>query len=67
MKVSKIGIASFLLGLILVLGTWWFGFYNGVAGMAVKSLIAAIVVTIQGGLILFGLFLLFIGLLMLLI
>ncbi|MBI5228875.1 hypothetical protein HY991_02105 [Candidatus Micrarchaeota archaeon] len=67
MRVSKIGLASLLLGLTLVLGTWWFGFYNGVQGMFTKSIISAVVVTIQGGLILLGLFILFIGLLMLVI
>jgi hypothetical protein len=60
MAISKPGIASLLIGLLVVAGSWYFWFQSaGIWAMAVAI--------VQGGLILFGLFMALIGILMLVI
>ncbi|MFH1750354.1 MAG: hypothetical protein ABH863_01610 [Candidatus Micrarchaeota archaeon] len=60
MAISKPGIASLLLGILLLLGSWYFWFQ----GAGIWQLL---VVILQGGLMLFGLFMVLIGVLMLII
>ena len=55
---SKTGIASLVLGLAILLGTYLYSFAG--AGLWIM-----LVVTVQGAVVLLGLFLMFIGLLML--
>ncbi len=63
MKVDKFGVGSLVVGILLVLGILHFFFMEG--GWSMPGLVAALVVTIQGGLILLGVFLVVIGLLLL--
>ncbi|MBU1197803.1 hypothetical protein KJ765_04820 [Candidatus Micrarchaeota archaeon] len=58
--VSKTGIASLILGLFIVVGVWFAAFQN-------VSVWAFVLVAVEGGLVILGLFLMFIGLLMLLL
>lgn len=62
MAISKPGLVSLILGLLILGGTWAFGFSMSIAG-----LIAMVQITITGAIILLGLFLAFIGILMLII
>lgn len=55
---SKTGIAALLLGLVILLGTYFYAFAS--AGLWIMFIVA-----VQGAVILLGLFLVFIGLLML--
>ncbi len=55
---SKTGIASLILGLAVLLGTYFYAFAS--AGPWIM-----LIVTVQGAVVLLGLFLVFIGLLML--
>lgn len=66
MRVSKVGIASLLIGLVLLLGIWYALFYSPSGGV-VDSVISAIVVIVEGGLMLLGILLIVIGILMLVI
>jgi hypothetical protein len=60
MAISKPGIVSLILGILLVVGVWYFGFQN-------LGIMALIITTIAGGIVLLGLFLMLIGILMLII
>ncbi|HLC47473.1 MAG TPA: hypothetical protein VJI13_00205 [Candidatus Norongarragalinales archaeon] len=60
MAISKPGIISLLVGLLVLFASWYLGFQaSGLAQM--------LIVTVQGGAILFGLFMMLIGILMLVI
>ncbi|MBI1973428.1 hypothetical protein HYS54_01315 [Candidatus Micrarchaeota archaeon] len=65
MKVDKFGLASLVGGIALVLIVLHFGFMSGPAGWSTAGLVAAIVTTILGGLILAGILFFFIGLFLL--
>ncbi len=60
MAFSKTGLASVLLGLLILAGVWFYAFQS-------SGLWVMLLVTVQGGVVLLGLFLVFIGLLMLLL
>ena len=63
MTFDKFGVGSLIIGLLIFLGVLQFGFMN--SGWTVAGLISAIVVTIEGGLILLGILLMVIGVLLL--
>lgn len=63
MKIDKFGVGSLVAGILIVLGMLHFFFMKPEWGMT--GLVQAIIVTVQGGLILLGLFLAVIGVLLL--
>jgi len=60
--VSKAGLASLAIGLIVMFLVWYLAFFNG---QVVASLVSLAVTAVLGGVFLFGLFLFVIGLLIL--
>lgn len=64
MKIDKFGIGSLVIGILMTLGMLHF-FFMQEEGWGMAGLISAIIVTIQGGVILLGLFLIVIGALLL--
>ena len=58
--VDKYGLGMLLLGILILLGMFYFVF-----GLSVPGLVNAIIVTIEGGLILLSLLLIFMGLVLL--
>lgn len=68
MRMDKFGIGSLLLGIVLLLAMLQFVFMTPeVGGWSATGLVNAIVVTLEGGLILLGLILVAMGLLLLLL
>ncbi len=65
MKIDKFGVGSLVVGILIVLGMLHFFFMQPEGSWGVPGLINAIIVTVQGGVILLGLFLVVIGLLLL--
>ncbi len=63
MKIDKFGIGSLVVGVLIVLGMLQFFFMD--KGWNMAGLIDAVIVTVQGGVILLGLFLVVIGILLL--
>jgi len=63
MKVDKFGVGSLIIGALIVIGMLHFFFMD--KGWNVAGLMDALVVTIQGGIILIGIFLFVIGVLLL--
>lgn len=63
MKIDKFGLGSLIVGILIVFGMLQFFFME--EGWSTAGLIAAIMVTVQGGLILLGVFLVVIGVLLL--
>ncbi len=59
MSISKPGLASLIIGLLMVGGVWYLAFPAAITEM--------IIATILGGIVLLGLFLILIGILMLII
>jgi hypothetical protein len=66
MRMDKFGIGSLIIGVALVLGMLQFVFMPA-QGWTVGGLVQAIIVAIEGGIILLGLFLALVGLLLLLL
>lgn len=67
MEINKVGLGSLVIGLLIVLGMWYFIFYPQAPTNVLQAIINAVVVTLQGGIILFGLLLFVLGVLMLVI
>ncbi|GEM_PF-2073075 len=65
MTFDKFGTGALLLGLLLMLGVLHFAFMVPAGGWGVTGLINAVVAVVEGGLILFGLLLMIIGILLL--
>lgn len=63
--VSKIGVTSLLIGLILFFGMWYFIPFQGGAVPLIQSFVNALIIMIEGGLMILGLFLIIVGILML--
>ncbi len=63
MEIDKFGLGSLLAGILIIVGMLHFFFMGKTWTM--EGLIAAIIVTIQGGIILLGIFLFVIGILLL--
>ena len=64
MRIDKFGLGSLILGIVLFFGALHFGFLAN-AGWNLNALAAAAGTIILSGFVLFGLFLIFIGLLLL--
>lgn len=60
MAVSKPGIVSLLIGLLVIIASWYFWFQS-------TGIWQMLILTIQGGIVIFGLFMVLIGFLMLII
>ncbi|MFH0971329.1 MAG: hypothetical protein V1835_02060 [Candidatus Micrarchaeota archaeon] len=60
MAISKPGLVSLILGILIVAAAYWLGFQN-------SGIFAMLITTMQGGIILLGLFLMLIGFLMVII
>ncbi|NYZ77879.1 hypothetical protein H0N96_00565 [Candidatus Micrarchaeota archaeon] len=67
MGVSKAGIGSLLIGLVLLLLVWFFAFAPPHSGSISAGLISLVITAVLGGLVLFGLLLLVIGVIILII
>ncbi len=67
MGVSKAGIGSLLIGLVLLLLLWFFAFAPPHSGSISAGLISLVKTAVLGGLVLFGLLLLVIGVIILII
>lgn len=65
MKIDKFGVGSLLIGILIVLGMLHFFFMEPAGGWGIKGLVSAVIVTLQGGVILLGVFLSVIGILLL--
>ncbi len=65
MTFDKFGVGSLVAGLLLVLGILHFCFMAPAGGWSVAGLLNAVFATVTGGLILFGLLLIVIGVLLL--
>lgn len=65
MKIDKFGVGSLVIGLLIVLGMLHFLFMVPAGGWSVAGLVNAVTVVIEGGIILFGIFLTVIGILLL--
>ncbi|MFW5902960.1 MAG: hypothetical protein ACOCTT_03665 [archaeon] len=63
MKIDKFGVGSLIIGALIVIGMLDFFFME--EGWGTAGLLNAVVVTIQGGIILLGIFLFVIGVLLL--
>lgn len=67
MRMDKFGIGALVVGLALVLGMLQFVFMPAQGGWSAAGLVNAIIVTVEGGIVLLGLFLALVGLLLLLL
>jgi hypothetical protein len=67
MAVNKVGFGSLVIGLLIVLGMWYFVFYPQAPANVVQTIVNAIIITVEGGVVLFGLLLFVLGILMLII
>lgn len=63
MKIDKFGVGSLIVGILIILGMLEFFFME--ESWTAAGLISAVIVTVQGGIILLGLFLVIIGILLL--
>lgn len=65
MKLDKFGIVAFVIGIVILVAVLNFAFMDPAGGWSVEGLIAAIVATVLGGLILLGIILMVVGILLL--